>query len=339
MKKHLSLLLAALLLLSLAGCSGGAQGTGYPKKTITMIVPYGAGGTADVTGRQLAAALEKQLGRSIVVENMPGASGSVGARAVLDAAPDGYTIFLTADSLGTQRVMGISDMSYADFAPIAPIGNDPKLMVVARSSPYADVRALLDDLAARPGKVQMSYTGPGGSGHVQALILRRFGYEAALTPYNSGAECIAALLGGQVAFTNANYSTAAPYIESGDLRALAVCATEPLAALPDVPVLSDVIPESDALLSIPYTPTSLLVDKDVPDEVRDILRRATLEAVRDADFDQFMTDNCIDKLYEKYPTTEDTLAFYADWESTLSWMLYDAGATVNSPAAFGIPQP
>ncbi|MCR5825426.1 MAG: tripartite tricarboxylate transporter substrate binding protein [Oscillospiraceae bacterium] len=361
MKKLLSLLLALTMVLALAAC-GGSSGSGaasttpaategnsssapaaqtsdYPKKAITMIVPYGAGGTTDLTGRQLAIALEKQLGQSVVVENMAGASGSVGAQAVLDSDPDGYTVFFTAESLGTQRVMGISEMSYADFSPISAIGSDPKVMVVGKNSQYADIQSLLDDIKANPGKIQMSYTGPGSSGHVQALILNRFGYEPALTAYTSGSESITAVLGNQVAFTNSNYSTVASYIQSGDLKVLAVCSTEPLAALPDVPALATVIPGSESLLSIPYSPTSLIVDKDVPAEAQEVLRKAVAEAVKDADFNKFMTDNCIEKLYEKYTTIEETLKFYANWESTVSWMLFDAGATVNSPEDFNIPKP
>lgn len=344
MKKTFPICFAICMLVLLTACSGSTgdntpKTADYPQKAITMIVPYGAGGTADLTGRQLAVALEKQLGQPIVVENMAGASGSIGAQAVLDAAPDGYTIFFTAESLGTQRVMGISDMSYADFAPIAAIGSDPKVMVVAGDSGYEDIQSLLDDMKANPGKIQMSYTGPGGSGHIQALILKKYGYEPALTAYSGGSDCITAVLGKQVAFTNSNYSTVAGYIASGDLRMLAVCSTQPLAAHPEVPTLASVIPGSDELLNIPYSPTSLIVDKDVPTEAQKILRRAALAAVKDPDFERFMTDNCIDKLYEKYTTVEDTLAFYRDWESTVSWMLYDAGATVNSPDDFNIPRP
>lgn len=357
MKKLFAALLATAMVLSMAACSNQAQPsnpstptpsgsgaaaqptTNYPTKAITMIIPYGAGGTTDLVGRQLAIALEKQLGQSIVVENMAGASGSVGAQATLDADPDGYTILLTAESLGTQRVMGISEMSYADFSPIAAIASDPKVVVVSKDSPYATIQDLLDDIKANPGKIQMSYTGPGGSGHIQALIMNKFGYEPALTAYSSGFEGITAVLGNQVAFTNSNYSTVASYIQNGDLKLLAVCATEPLATDPDAPTLASVMPGSDDLMSIPYSPLSLIVDKDVPADVQEVLRTATKAAVQDPDFTKFMNDNCIDKLYEKHTTVDEINTFFANWESTVSWMLYEAGATVNSPEDFNIPKP
>ena len=266
-------------------------------------------------------------------------SGSVGAQYVLDSEPDGYTIFFTAESLGTQRVMDISNMSYADFSPIACVANDPKVIVVAKDCEYGTIEELLDAIKANPGKIQMSYTGPGGSGHVQALIMNQFGYEPALTAYASGAEGITAVLGGQVVFTNSNFSTVKSYIESGDLKVLTVCSTQPIAALPDVPTLASVIPGSDALMDIPYTPLSLLVDKDVPEEIQNTLRIATKAAVEDPDFNAWMETNCVDKLYEKYTSIEEITAFYTQWESTVSWLLFDAGAAKLSPEDFGIARP
>ena len=122
----------------------------YPKKAITMIVPYSAGGTTDLTGRQLAIRMEKFLGQSITVVNQGGASGSIGAKTVLDADPDGYTILYTAESLGTQRVMGISEMSYDDFAPIMVTVNDPKVIVVNKTSKYETLQDLVDDIQLIP---------------------------------------------------------------------------------------------------------------------------------------------------------------------------------------------
>lgn len=311
----------------------------YPFKTITMIVPYGAGGTTDLVGRQFANALGKVLGVSVVVENQAGASGSIGCQAVLDADHDGSTVLFTAESLGTQRVMGISDLSYADFTPIMVVANDPKVIVVSGDSQYNTIEDLLADIKANPNTIQMAYTGPGGSGHVQALIMNKFGYEPALTAYTSGSDGIVAVLGKQVAFTNSNYSTVASYIESGDLKMLAVCATERMTQYPDVPALSEVMEGSDDYLAIPYTPLSLLVAADVPEDVQETLRAASALAVQDSEFVAFMDNNSIEKLYEKYTTVDEMNAFYTDWESTVSWLLYDAGAATYSPEEFGIAKP
>ena len=182
------------------------------------------------------------------------------------------------------------------------------------------------------------YTGPGGSGHVQALIMNQYGYIPALTPYGSGADCYRAVLSGEVVFTNSNFSTVASLIESGDLRLLAVAATERMAAFPDVPALSEKMENSEALLTIPYTPLSLLVAKGVPEDVQAKLREGALAASQDPDFDAFMTANSIDKLYEKYTTLDEIRAFYSEWESVVSWLIWDAGAAAVSPEEFGIPR-
>ena len=339
--KKIAVLLAACLLLALSACAlpGRTAESGYPAKTVTMIVPYGPGGTTDLVGRKLAAALSKALDVDIVVENQPGASGSLGCKAALDAPKDGSVLLFAADSLGTQRVMGISEMSYADFSPIYAVADDPKVIVVAKDSPYQTIGELLDAIAAKPNSVQMAYTGPGGSGHVQALIMNRYGYYPALTAYSSGADGIVAVMGGQVVFTNANYSSVAGYIGAGELKLLAVCAVDRMAQYPEVPALGELMEGGEELLSIPYTPLSLLVAAEVPEDVQTMLRAGCEEAFRDPDFVSFLESNNIDKLYEKYTTVDQIKAFYSDWESTVCWLMADAGATVYSPEEFGIARP
>ncbi|WP_320121104.1 tripartite tricarboxylate transporter substrate binding protein [uncultured Sphaerochaeta sp.] len=337
--KH-KMLVFLLLLLSISMLWGaGTTESGdasYPNKPITMIVPYGAGGTTDISGRQLAVQLEKHLGVSITVINQGGASGSIGARTVLDAKSDGYTVLFTAESLGTQRVMGLSEMSYDDFTPIMVAVNDPKVIVVGKDSKYETLQDLVDDIKNRPGKVKMSYTGPGGSGHVQAMIYGKFGMEMALTAYPGGADCILAVLGDQVDFTNSNYSTVTGYLESGDLKLLGISALDRLEAHSDVPTLGEILPGSERYLSNPFTPLSFLVDKDVPSDVVTILRDAAKKAVQEPAWKAFVAKNSLDKLYEKYPDEASMKEFYKDWESLVSWMLYDSGVAKFSPEKFGI---
>jgi tripartite-type tricarboxylate transporter receptor subunit TctC len=308
----------------------------YPQKPITMIVPYGAGGTTDISGRQLAIQLEKHLGKSITVINQGGASGSIGARTVLDAKSDGYTVLFTAESLGTQRVMGLSEMSYDDFTPIMVAVNDPKVIVVHKDSPYQTLQDLVNDIKSRPGKVKMSYTGPGGSGHVQALIYNKMGLDMALTAYPGGADCIVAVLGRQVEFTNSNYSTVTGYLESGDLKLLGISALQRLEAHPEVPTLDEILPGSQKYLGNPFTPLSWLVKADVPATVVQILREAASKAVQEQAWKDFVAKNSLDKLYEKYPDEASMRSFFTEWESLVSWLLYDNGAAKISPEKFGI---
>ena len=169
--------------------------------------------------------------------------------------------------------------------------------------------------------------------------MNQYNYFPALTAYPGGSDCYLAVMSNQVVFTNSNYSTVASYIESGDLKLLAIAGTERMTQYPDVPALAEKMENSEALLSIPYTPLSLLVAKDVPADIQEQLRNAALEAVKDPEFVEFMEKNNIEKLYEKYPTIEDIKAFYTQWESTVSWLLYDANAASFSPEEFGIAKP
>ncbi len=346
MRKTGILLLASLLVMgSIAFATGMDEaqakpaGPTYPEKAITMIVPYGAGGTTDLSGRQIAIQLSKHLGKAVTVVNQGGASGSIGAKTVLDAQPDGYTVLFTAESLGTQRVMGLSNLSYNDYTPIMVAVNDPKVIVVNKNSKYNTLADLVNDIRARPGKVKMSYTGPGGSGHVQALIYNKFGMDMALTAYPGGIDCLVAVLGDQVDFTNSNFSTVVSYIQSGDLKLLGVSEMSRLPKYPDVPTLVEVIPEAAEYLKFPFTPLSLLVDKDVPAEVVQILRDAAAKAVQEPDWIAFVENNCLDALYKKYPDEASAKKFYAQWESVVDWLLFDAGAAKFNPDTFGIPRP
>ena len=339
MKKSLIVLLLFVVVISSLLAQGAAEASAYPEKAITMIIPYGAGGTTDVSGRKFAALLSKELGVAVTVVNQGGASGSIGCQAALDANPDGYTVLFTAESLGTQRVMGLTDLSYDNYKIISTMVNDPKVIVVAKDSKYITLADLLADMKANPGKIKMSYTGPGGSGHVQGLIMEKLGYVPALTAYSSGADCYRAVLSGEVAFTNSNISTVKALIQSGDLRLLGVSSNVKLSIYPDAPLFEEVDPAAAPYMKNAFTPLNFLVSNQVDDSVVEVLRNATKKVVESAEWKSFIKDNALEELYLQYPTVEATKEFYKNWESMVSWMLFDAGVTKYSPADFGIAKP
>ena len=360
MKKRMVFLLAVLMTLSVMGCgnsnettaattaasgSESSEGTSseskteYPKKAINMVVPYGAGGTTDVNARMFAAQLEKHLGQSIVIINQSGASGSIGSQYVLDQAADGYTILYSAETIGLFQTMQLSDINYSDFTPITVMVNDPKVVVVAKDSPYNTLEELLADIEANPGKIQMAHTGVGSSGHIQGLVFELFGYKLAMTPYDGGSDALLAVLGGQVAFTNSNYSTVAEYLVNGDLRALAAFSDERLAVLPDVPAFAEVIPEAKDYVALPFTPQSVQVAANTPEEVVEVIREAVQAALQEEEWVNFVKENNYDLLYEKYPEVSDMEAFFTEWSSKICYLLYDNGVANANPADFGIERP
>lgn len=369
MKKLLSLSLAAVLCLSMTACSvstssktattapetsaenetkaegssadsgvqtESAKTTDYPAKPINMIIPYGAGGTTDVYGRTLAALLEKQLGQSITVTNQGGASGSIGCQFVKDQAPDGYTLLVAAETLGTYKTMGTSDLGYNDFKVIAPLVGDPKVVVVGKDSKYNTLLELLEDVKAKPGKITMSHSGPGGSGHNQGLVLKELGYDVSMTSFDSGNAALLGVIGGQVDFTNPNISTLQSYIESGEVKALAVFSSERMEAYPDIPAFTEIIPESEKYLDIPYTALTFCVLSETPEEVTAVLTDAAKKVFEDPDWVSFVEENAADKLYEKYTDEDSIKGFYDKCQSVICWLQYDNGVAPNSPEDFGI---
>ncbi len=329
--KKLSLLLIFILLL--AGCSS----QDFPNRSVQLIIPYSPGGTTDLVARAFAESFSKELGVDVTIINQPGASGSVGTLAVHDAKPDGYTLLVSADSLGIQRVMGLSTLSFGDFEPILLLTNDPKVIVVGKDSPYTTAGELFN--AMREKGLSMSYTGPGGSGHVQALLYESLGAKLTLTPFPGGLDAIVALLGNQVDFTNSNASVVREYLESGDLKALAVCGSKPLQIDASVPLLEDEVEGAKELMDMPFTPLSLLANKDVPEDVLETLREAAKRAVESEEWKNYIASSGQETLYTEYSTVEEMKSFFSSFESRMSWLLYEAGVTESSPEEFSIPRP
>lgn len=308
----------------------------YPTKPITMIIPYGAGGTTDVWGRKLAALLEKYLGQPITVTNQGGASGSIGSQFVKDQPSDGYTVLVCAETMGTYRTMNICDLGYDDFTVISPLVGDPKVLVVGKDSKYNTLEELLNDIKANPGKITMSHSGPGGSGHNQGLVLKELGYEVAMTSFDSGNDALLGVIGGQVDFTNPNISTLGGYIESGDVKPLAVFSSERMEAYPDIPAFTETVPESEKYLNIPYTLLSFVVNNDTPQEVVDVLKEASKKVFADTEWTDFVKEKAADPVFEKYTDDASVQAFYDNWKSVICWLQYENGVAEKSPEEFGI---
>lgn len=329
-----------IVLLALVLCLGSALALAeYPDRPVTMIIPYAAGGTTDVYGRTLAALLEEQLGQSITVVNQGGASGSIGSQYVFDQPADGYTLLVCAETMGTYRTMGVCDLGYDNFTVISPLVGDPKIIVVGKDSPYNTLEELLAAIKEKPGKVTMAHSGPGGSGHNQGLVLGVFGYDVAMISFDSGNAALLGVIGGQVDFTNPNISTLGSYIESGEVKPLAVFASERLEAYPDIPAFTEVVPEAEKYLDIPYTVLTFCVKAGTPDDVVAALKDATKTVLASDTWQEFVRKNAANRIFEQYTTEEEIKGFYDHWQSIVCWMQYDAGVAPVSPETYGIERP
>lgn len=213
----------------------------YPDKPIRLIVPYTPGGGADTNSRMLAQPMSVILGQPIVIENRPGASGVVGAMAVLQAPADGYTVFFDAFPYAVNAVM--RDLPFdpvRDMIPVSQAINMPLILVVPAASPFKTVKDLVDFAKANPDKLDYGSYGAGGAAHLAAELLQRdAGIKWTHVPYKGGAQAIADVLAGRLGGYFSNPITALPHLKSGKLRALGTTGTARMEALPEVPTFEE----------------------------------------------------------------------------------------------------
>jgi tripartite-type tricarboxylate transporter receptor subunit TctC len=228
---RLAAALTAALLLAACGGQRSAEPEAYPSDQIRLIVPYTAGGPTDIAARSLGRFMETSLGQTVVVENLPGASGSTAYQELLSAEPDGYTLSMAALPTAVLNYL-TNDVGYTRdaFAPVGVITQVPSALVVPAASPYADLASLFAAAHSDPTLVSV---GTPGATNTHAAETRRItqlhGVPLTVVPFNGAQEVLAALLGGNVVagFVNASQDML-PAIESGQLRVLAVGTEERL---------------------------------------------------------------------------------------------------------------
>lgn len=212
----------------------------YPERPVKLVVPYSAGGAADAQARLVAVKLGARLGQTVVVENRPGASGTIGAANVAHAPADGYTLLYdaTAFAINPSVYRTLSYDSKRDFQAISLVSLTPNLLVVPVKAPYQRIEELTD--AARSGHLTYATPGQGTAQHIAAAWFAQ-GNRIALThiPYKGGAPALTDLMGGQTDMMFSNMAASYPLVKAGKLRALAVTSTERVAALPDVPTVAE----------------------------------------------------------------------------------------------------
>jgi tripartite-type tricarboxylate transporter receptor subunit TctC len=239
--KRLSVLLLAGLAASFAA-TPIAHGEDYPTRQITLIAPWPAGGAVDALCRAVAPPLSERLGKSVVVENRPGAGSAVGAEYVARAAKDGYTLFLSTLSIVTAQAMK-PDPNFdlvRDFAPISLLASGAVVLVV---NPDSNLRSVADIIALakrKPGEVLCANAGVGSLPHFSGeLFAQRAGIKVTHVPYPGSPQAVNDLIGGRVTMFFSPASTVIGQIAAGKLRALAVAAETRASSLPDVPSMAE----------------------------------------------------------------------------------------------------
>ncbi|WP_137045597.1 tripartite tricarboxylate transporter substrate binding protein [Pseudolabrys sp. FHR47] len=235
-------LTAALLLVSallLPAGQASAQAT-YPTKTVTLVVPYPAGGTQDIMGRMMAEVLTAELKQPFIVENRAGAGGTIGSGVVARAAADGYTLLISG--IGSNSIIhGFNNpkptYTEDDFVHVVQWASGPIVLVVHPSFPASNFKEFIDYVKKNPGKLHYGQI-PGSSGHLATEYLKQVAnLDIVGVPYKGSAPAMIDLLGNQIPMLITNNDTALPYVKSGKLKALAVTSATRNPAFPDVPTV------------------------------------------------------------------------------------------------------
>ena len=232
------------LLLVISGLffSVASHAENWPSRVIKATIPFGAGSAADVVPRLVFDRLAAELGQSIVVENRPGAGGTLGTAMVAKAEADGYSILADSSALTIAPAI-FSDLTFdttRDLSSVLMIGATANVMIVPASRPWKTVQDFIAAAKAKPGSISFGSVGIGSATHISAEKFRlAAGIEATHVPYRGGAEAIADILGGRVDFYFCPLATALPLIHAGQVRALVVSTPKRAADLPDVPTPSE----------------------------------------------------------------------------------------------------
>ncbi len=233
----------ALMACAIAACAAtGAGASTYPEKPVRLIVPFASGGTVDIVGRILAERLSRTLGQQVIVENKPGAGGTLGADFVAKAPADGYTLLLAASSHQSFHPLLYRKLSYDPnkaFTQVALFATVPNVLVISNKLQARSVKELIAQ--SKSGKkLFMGSSGTGGVNHlIGAMFELRTGVEFDHVPYKGAGPANNDLLGGQIDLMFVNLPTVLAHIQGGKLRALAVAGAERAASLPNVPTMAE----------------------------------------------------------------------------------------------------
>ena len=264
--------------LALMGTSAQAQD--YPTRPIKMIVPFPPGTATDMAARLVGQQLNLSLGQPVVVDNKPGAGGSIAAMEVVRSAPDGYTLLFSSNSAISSNVALLKKIPYdpnKDFTPVAGVGETALVLLVKASSPVKSLQELVAYVKQRPGKVTAGY-GSSSSQVSIAMLNKLGGLDTLLVPYKGIPLAVNDVLGGTLDYTFADIGNALAQTKGGTMRALGVTSPKRSSLVPEVPAIAELLPGFDITAWF-----AMVGPAGIPKDVVDKLNAATTQALKPAD--------------------------------------------------------
>jgi len=299
-KKFLAILLLTLIVtISFAA---------YPTGPIKVVVPYAAGGASDVQVRIIGKYVKQLLGWDFAVVNITGGGGSTGAREVLKAKPNGYTVLWYHQSIFSNYHVGTAEFNYYDFTPVCITTRGNRVVIARPDSPWKDLKDAIEDAKKNPGKIRLGAE-IGATSHFQVIPMQLAANNGFIITASSGGDMdrITKILGGHMDLSPVALSAAVPFLKSGELKALAVLSPERDPFLPDVPTAKEL-----GLQELVFTQDQIfLMPKGTPQEIVKTFADAIKRVIQFKD--------CVDELAEK----AFAIPFYLDGEEMLKFLKWE----------------
>lgn len=336
--RKLVVLMLVLVLVSagtiFAQAQAEAEGEWKPTKTITLIVPWGAGGASDQTARIIAANMEPILGGRIAIVNQPGASGATGQKSAYDAPKDGYTWAGNADaSVATYQVLDLTpNISHRDWRAYFAVFS-PCVITVNPNSPITDWDSLVKAFKTR--KVDVASAGIGAGGHIAAeTFAQQVGVTYNHVPYGGGNPAVVATVSGETEVVMQLSMEVADMLRAGKLRAIAVMDNKPLniSGVKEIPAITDFLP---GFPSVGFN-FGLFIPRGIPDDAAKAIEDAFVQAANTDQVKEFAT------MKGALPVAihgEEADAIMEKAASMFGWLMYEAGVAPINPETLGIPRP
>jgi tripartite-type tricarboxylate transporter receptor subunit TctC len=258
-----------------------AQAQEYPVRPVRIVVPYPAGGSADLVPRALTSRLQAKWGQPVLVENHPGAGGNIGAESVYRSEPDGYTLLASPPGplVVNQNLYRNLAFDPGKFVPVSVLAQIPNVLLVNPKVPAHRVKEIIDYARANPDKLNYGSQGSGTTSHLTAELFKSAaGLRITHVPYKGSAPAMAALLAGEIDLMFDNLGVTLPQVKAGKLRALAVCSENRVASLPGVATMSEALPGF-----VSATWVGIVAPPGTPAAIAEKFSAAVDEAIRSPD--------------------------------------------------------